>query len=157
MSLENIASSPSLPSVTDTAASRDATAAKWRSVTMTRQVPKPWGREEHFALVAGKYPVLRQAALHHGRSGAVTAAPSIQYKDETIALQSGRLLIEIGGSIDNLDTFELVPGETIRIRPGVVHRMSALTDAVVLETSTTELEDVVRIEDRYGRAGSMIP
>lgn len=119
--------------------------ADW--VEAARIVDKPWGHEVHFALVDGKYC---GKALH------VTAghALSLQYheqKEETIAVQSGRLLFEVGASEDSMDSFELLPGESVHLLPGTRHRMTAVEDTVVLEASTTELDDVVRIDDRYGR------
>jgi quercetin dioxygenase-like cupin family protein len=74
-------------------------------------------------------------------------------KDETVAVQSGRLLFRVGKHVDDLDEFELLPGEAVHLVPGTIHRMTAIVDTVVLEASTTELTDVVRVEDRYGRAG----
>ena len=111
-------------------------------------VEKPWGHEEHFALADGKYC---GKALH------ITAghALSLQYhevKEETISVQSGRLLFEVGAHEDHLESFELLPGEAIHLTPGTRHRMTAIVDTVVLEASTTQLDDVVRLEDRYGRA-----
>ena len=122
--------------------------ARW--VEPVARVDKPWGHEEVFALVEGRYC---GKALH------VTAghALSLQYherKDEVIALQSGRARLEVGESEDALDDFELAPGERVHLRPGVRHRITALTDVVLLEASTTELDDVVRLEDRYGREGT---
>jgi mannose-6-phosphate isomerase-like protein (cupin superfamily) len=79
---------------------------------------------------------------------------SLQYhlrKEETIAVQSGKLLFEVGTADGSLESFELLPGEAVHLSPGTRHRMTALVDTVVLEASTTELDDVVRIEDRYGR------
>jgi mannose-6-phosphate isomerase len=117
------------------------------------RVDKPWGHEELFALVEGNYC---GKALH------VTAghALSLQYherKDEVIALQSGRAQLEVGPSEDAMETFELAPGERVHLPPGTRHRITALTDVVLLEASTTELDDVVRLEDRYGRRGTNAP
>ena len=116
-------------------------------VESVRRVEKPWGHEIHFALVDGKYC---------GKSLHVTEghALSLQYhvhKEETISVQSGRLLFEVGDQGDDLDSFELLPGESVDVRPGTRHRITALVDTVVLEASTTELDDVVRLDDRYGR------
>ena len=127
--------------------------AKARWVEPVRRVDKPWGHEEVFALVEGRYC---GKALH------VTAghALSLQYherKDEVIAVQSGRAQLEVGTSDDALDTFELAPGERVHLSAGVRHRITALTDVVLLEASTTELDDVVRLEDRYGREGTNTP
>jgi mannose-6-phosphate isomerase len=117
-----------------------------------RRVDKPWGHEQWFALVDGKFcgKALHVAAGH---------ALSLQYhehKEEVIFLQSGRLRVEIGALEDALDEFELLPGEAVHIRPGVRHRVTALDDSVLLEASTTEVADVVRLEDRYGRQGSSV-
>jgi mannose-6-phosphate isomerase-like protein (cupin superfamily) len=125
--------------------------ARW--VEPVRRVEKPWGHEEIFALVEGRYC---GKALH------VTAghALSLQYherKDEVVAVQSGTALFEVGESEDALESFEVGPGERIRLEPGVRHRITAVTDVVLLEASTTELDDVVRLEDRYGREGTSAP
>jgi quercetin dioxygenase-like cupin family protein len=75
-------------------------------------------------------------------------------KDETIRLLSGLLAmdVEIDGERRKL---ELAPGDCLHIVPGMKHRMIALADCDVLEVSTPELDDVVRLEDRYGRADSV--
>ena len=112
-----------------------------------RRVEKPWGYELHFALVDGKYC---GKVLHVNQGHAL----SLQYherKEETICVQAGRLLFEVGTGNDDLESFELLPEESVHIRPGVRHRMIAIVDTVVLEASTTELDDVVRLQDRYGR------
>jgi mannose-6-phosphate isomerase len=119
--------------------------AEW--ISNIARVDKPWGFETHFALVPGKYcgKTLHIEAGH---------ALSLQYhvhKEETVAVQSGRLLFEIGTDEGSLELFELLPGEAIHLTPGTRHRMTAIVDTVVLEASTTELDDVVRLEDRYGR------
>jgi mannose-6-phosphate isomerase-like protein (cupin superfamily) len=124
--------------------------ARARWVEPVRRVDKPWGHEEVFALVEGRYC---GKALH------VTAghALSLQYherKDEVIAVQSGRATLEVGESEDALETIELEPGERVHLPAGVRHRITAVTDVVLLEASTTELDDVVRLEDRYGREGT---
>ncbi len=124
-----------------------------RWVEPVSRVDKPWGHEEVFALVEGRYC---GKALH------VTAghALSLQYherKDEVIAVQSGRATLEVGESEDALETVELEPGERVHLPAGVRHRITAVTDVVLLEASTTELDDVVRLEDRYGREGTSAP
>lgn len=121
--------------------------AKSDWLSAVRRVDKPWGHEEHFALVAGKYC---GKALHIRADHSL----SLQYhnvKEETVSVQSGRLLFEVGPHEDEMESFELLPGEAVHLRPGVRHRMTALEDTVVLEASTTELTDVVRLDDRYGR------
>jgi quercetin dioxygenase-like cupin family protein len=109
-------------------------------------VDKPWGYELHWARTdryVGK--IIHVNAGH---------ALSLQYhtvKDETIFLWSGRLLFEIQEN-DRLVAREMHPGERVHITPGTIHRMTAIEDSDILEASTPELDDVVRLEDRYGRA-----
>ena len=109
------------------------------------KVDKPWGHELHWAKTeryVGK--VLHVNAGH---------ALSLQYhnvKDETIFLWKGRLLFEIQNG-ESLDTREMLPGESVHIAPHTIHRMTAIEDSDIFEVSTPELDDVVRLEDRYGR------
>jgi mannose-6-phosphate isomerase len=122
-------------------------------VTTAPCTDKPWGHESLFALVDGKYC---GKAIHVDSGHAL----SLQYherKEETISVFSGRLRVEVGEHESSLDEFELAPGESIHLRPGVRHRVTALVDTVMLEASTTELDDVVRLEDRYGREGTSAP
>jgi mannose-6-phosphate isomerase len=109
------------------------------------RVDKPWGYELHWAKTdryVGK-------VIHVNKGHAL----SLQYhniKDETIYLFSGKLLFEI--EVDGrLTKREMTPGEAVHVTPKTVHRMTALEDSDILEASTPELHDVVRIEDRYGR------
>ena len=109
------------------------------------RVDKPWGYELHWAHTeryVGKI-------IHVNKGHAL----SLQYhnvKDETIFLWSGKLRfeIEINGELVGR---EMAPGEAVHITPKTVHRMTALEDSDILEASTPELQDVVRLEDRYGR------
>ena len=112
------------------------------------RIEKPWGFEIHWAKTeryVGK--VIHIKAGH---------ALSLQYhnmKDETILVWHGRLLFEI--HVDGqIHKEEMGPGARKHIRPKTVHRMTALEDCDIMEVSTTELDDVVRLEDRYGRVGS---
>jgi quercetin dioxygenase-like cupin family protein len=81
-------------------------------------------------------------------------ALSLQYhnrKDETIFVHAGRILFEM--QVDGVLTQrEMGPGEAVHVTPPTVHRMTALEDADVFEVSTPETDDVVRLEDRYGRS-----
>ena len=122
-------------------------------VTAVKRVDKPWGHEEWFALVDGKFC---GKAIHVAQAHAL----SLQYheeKEEVISVQSGRLQCERGRSEDALETFELLPGESVHLLPGVRHRVTALEDTGMLEASTTQVHDVVRLEDRYGRQGTSAP
>ena len=105
-------------------------------------VEKPWGREIWYAhedRYAGKIIEVNR--------GHALSLQKHERKQETMFLQSGKLLYHLNGS-----DFEMAPGDCITIRPGDVHRITAIEDAVVLEVSTPELDDVIRLEDRYGRS-----
>ena len=110
-----------------------------------RRVSKPWGYELHWATTdryVGK--ILHVEAGH---------ALSLQYhtvKDETIYVYSGRLFYEIEQD-GKLVKQEMGPGDSMRVTPLTVHRITAIEDTDVLEASTPELDDVVRLKDRYGR------
>ena len=116
-----------------------------------RKVPKPWGHELIFAeneRYAGKLLVLeaghRLSLQYHRR------------KDETIYVLEGEvdLLVDIDGEMRELT---LRAGDAHRIRPGVRHRMRASSRCTLVEVSSPELDDVVRLEDAYGRAGTTEP
>ena len=113
----------------------------------TRTVPKPWGHELIFA-VTEKYV----GKILHVKKG---EALSLQYhnqKDETIHIQRGRIQFFTGASPQHpLTETILESGQSFHITPKLVHRMVALEDTDILEVSTPELDDVVRLEDRYGR------
>ena len=119
------------------------------SADVTR-VEKPWGYELHWAKTdryVGK--------LIHVNAG---HALSLQYhnlKDETIYLHSGRLLFEVQQG-EEMVKHEMRPGERFHITPKTIHRMTAIEDSDILEVSTPELNDVVRLEDRYGREDKKI-
>lgn len=107
---------------------------------------KPWGHEliwAEGARYAGKL-------LHIIRGGQL----SFQYhrrKEETIHLLSGTLELQVAEPDGPRQTLRLSPGDSYHIPAGLRHRMTAVEDCVVLEVSTPELDDVVRLEDRYGR------
>ena len=114
-------------------------------------VPKPWGHETiwaHTDRYVGK--------ILHINAG---QALSVQYhnrKDETVHLLNGDLIyrVKLG---DELEDMRLTKGQSFRITPGTVHQMEAITDCDILEVSTPELDDVVRLQDRYGREGTSAP
>ena len=116
-----------------------------------RTVPKPWGHETIWANTdryVGK--------ILHIKAG---QALSVQYhnlKDETVHLLSGELVyrVQMGEALEDM---HLRKGESFRITPGTIHQMEAVTDCDVLEVSTPELDDVVRLSDRYGREGTSAP
>jgi mannose-6-phosphate isomerase-like protein (cupin superfamily) len=119
-----------------------------------KRVDKPWGHEIWWALTeryVGK--------ILHVRQGESLSLQYHEVKDETILIQSGRLLFETrpAGEQGELRRIEMEPGDVFHITPGTLHRMTGLTDCDILEVSTPELDDVVRLEDRYGRAGTSKP
>lgn len=117
---------------------------------------KPWGHEVVFATVPGRYAG-KVLHVHAGRS------LSCQYhrqKDETILLLEGSAVVEYGDAADAMESVPFGPGDTIHLPAGVVHRIEAVTDAVLVECSTAGpgwAQDVVRLSDAYGREGTSEP
>ena len=121
--------------------------------TEVRSVSKPWGHETIWA----------SNELHVGKILHINAgqALSVQYhnvKDETVYLLSGELKywVQLPGA-ESLEDMRLTQGDAFRITPGTIHYMEAVTDCDVLEVSTPHLDDVVRLQDRYGREGTSAP
>ncbi|HZB35546.1 MAG TPA: cupin domain-containing protein [Gaiellaceae bacterium] len=112
------------------------------------RVEKPWGYELIWALTEDYVGKLLSVNAGHQLS--------LQFhkqKDESWYVLEGRAELEFAGAGEKATTSEVVtPGAAFRIRPGTVHRIRALEDTLVLEVSTPHLEDVVRLEDTYGRA-----
>jgi mannose-6-phosphate isomerase-like protein (cupin superfamily) len=116
----------------------------------TRRVDKPWGYELIWA----------ESEQYVGKILFVRAgqALSLQFhnvKDETVYVHEGKVQWEIGEpGATVLDAEVVGPGTSFRIRPGTIHRMTAIEDTLMLEVSTPHLGDVVRLDDRYGRTGT---
>lgn len=110
------------------------------------RVEKPWGYEILFART-DRYG----AKVLFIRQGEQLSLQFHRVKDEVIYVHEGRIELEIGDPGGALDIEVVGPGKAFRLRPGTVHRWRALEDAVVLEASTPEFDDVVRLEDKYGR------
>ena len=123
-----------------------------RAVSAGSEVTKPWGSEFIWAVTddyAGK--ILSINAGHK---------LSLQYhesKDETILVLEGRLRLHTGASESSLTTADLGPGEYSHIPPRLVHRFEAIVDTKLIEVSTAQLDDVVRLADDYGRQGTSQP
>jgi mannose-6-phosphate isomerase len=118
-----------------------------------RKVEKPWGYELIWAVTdvyVGKVIFVR--AGH---------ALSLQFhreKDEAWLIQSGRAKIELGEPGATVLQEEVVgAGAAFHYTPGTVHRITAIEDTTILEVSTPQLDDVVRLEDAYGREGTSAP
>jgi mannose-6-phosphate isomerase len=117
-----------------------------------RRVEKPWGHEIWYALTesyAGK--------ILHVSQGHRLSLQFHELKDESCYLLTGRLLLIKGPTVDELTQQTIGPGQTWRNRPGEVHTIEALEDSEILEVSTPHLDDVVRLQDRYGRAATSQP
>jgi mannose-6-phosphate isomerase len=118
-----------------------------------RRVDKPWGYELIWALTD----------LYCGKLLVVNAgqALSMQFhreKDESWYVLEGRAEIEMAGAGEKAPTREVVTaGAAFRITPGTVHRVRAVEDTTILEVSTPQIDDVVRLEDSYGREGTSAP
>jgi mannose-6-phosphate isomerase-like protein (cupin superfamily) len=116
-----------------------------------RRVEKPWGHEIVWA----------ETQHYVGKILFIKAGHKLsrQYhtvKDETIMVESGEMDFEIGAP-PNVEVRRLEHREPFHVTPGTIHRMVAVTDVEVFEVSTTELDDVVRLEDSYGREGTSEP
>jgi mannose-6-phosphate isomerase-like protein (cupin superfamily) len=113
------------------------------------KVEKPWGYELRWGITdryAGK-------VLHINKGEAL----SLQYherKDEYQYVVTGAVDIELGGADGKLERHRMRAGDTLHITPGTRHRLTAVEDTDIFEVSSPEVEDVVRLEDRYGRAGT---
>jgi mannose-6-phosphate isomerase-like protein (cupin superfamily) len=114
---------------------------------LPRKIEKPWGFElliAHTPKYAGKMIFVKQGHRL-----------SLQYhieKDETLYVSSGKAVIETEESDGRMNLTEFSPGQCIRIPAGKRHRFKAIEDTTFFEVSTPELDDVVRVEDDYGRA-----
>ena len=119
----------------------------------SRRVEKPWGHELIWA-VADEYV----GKILFVRAGQSLSLQFHNEKDESWYVQSGRAQLELGDAGQGvLNTEVIVAGASFRFRPGTVHRVTALEDTTILEVSTPQLDDVVRLEDKYGREGTSAP
>ena len=116
---------------------------------LPKKTEKPWGYELLFALTpqyAGKILFVKKGHRL-----------SLQYhnkKDETLYIQQGKALLEIEDEDGNMVKTEALPGIAFRLLPRKKHRFQAIEDTTFLEVSTPELDDVVRLDDDYGRSGT---
>ncbi len=121
-----------------------------RFATDVRRVEKPWGHEIVFALTeryCGKVLFVRR--------GEELSLQFHREKDESWLVQAGRARLELGEAGAAVLQEEVIgPGNAFRYVPGTVHRVTALEDTTILEVSTPHLDDVVRLEDLYGREGT---
>jgi len=119
---------------------------------MPRTVDKPWGNE----LIWAETDRYVGKILHIKKGHSL----SLQYhnqKDETVMVLSGKMKFEFFREGEEPQFVELLPRQPFHVTPLLRHRMIALEDTDVVEVSTTELHDVVRLEDKYGRQGTSKP
>ena len=111
------------------------------------KIEKPWGYELIFAHT-DKYV----GKILYVKAGEALSKQYHEVKDETLYLDSGLVELEIGPLGKELEKRTWKLGESIHVPPKTVHRITAKEDSYIIEVSTTELDDVVRLDDRYGRA-----
>ncbi len=117
---------------------------------------KPWGHELIFAVIEGKYV----GKIIHVKAGHSLSLQYHREKEETISVLSGDALLLHGPAADQLTEQRFGPGDTVHLPPGILHRITASTDVTFVESSTAApgwREDVVRLEDAYGRSGTSAP
>jgi len=118
-----------------------------------RRVEKPWGWELIWA-VADQYV----GKILFVKAGESLSLQFHNEKDESWYVESGRAQLELGDAGQGALNREVVgEGACFRYRPGTVHRVTALEDTTILEVSTPQLDDVVRLDDKYGRTGTSEP
>jgi quercetin dioxygenase-like cupin family protein len=113
---------------------------------MPQRVEKPWGHELLWAW--GRHYA---AKILHIEAGCRLSLQYHRVKEETLLLLSGRLLVELEDQDGTMAVREATVGQVFHIPPGCKHRMAALETSDVLEVSTPELDDLVRIQDDFGR------
>ena len=116
------------------------------AVVTPRRVEKPWGYELIWAETddyVGK--------LLFVRAGEALSLQFHEEKDETLFLLTGEIVLELGSGVHSLEPVDLREGKSVRVLPGVLHRLEAVEDSTLLEASTAHLDDVVRVRDWYGR------
>ena len=117
------------------------------------KIDKPWGYELIWALTddyCGK--------LLFVKAGESLSLQFHREKDESWLIHAGRAAVELGGVGEKVLKEEVVaPGAAFRFQPGTVHRVTAIEDTTIIEVSTAQIDDVVRLEDAYGRAGTSAP
>ena len=112
-----------------------------------KRVSKPWGYEIHWA-VTDRYV----GKLLHIEAGQLLSLQYHERKDESIYVLRGRMIFRYRDDVGQLAEREMIAGEAQRVPTGLVHQFEALEHTDVLEASTPHLDDVVRLQDRYGRA-----
>ena len=128
------------------------TEARARFGVSPRRVDKPWGWELVWAETdqyVGK--------LLFVRAGESLSLQYHEVKDESWLVREGRARLELAELGEASETIEIVPGDAFHFRPRTVHRVTAIDDSLIVEVSTPHLDDVVRLEDAYGREHTTAP
>ena len=118
----------------------------------TQRVSKPWGHEliwAHTDRYVGK--------ILHIKAGHALSLQFHHKKDEVVHVLAGQMKFVHGADEKEMTELVMNPGDSFHVTPLLRHRMVAVTDCDILEASTPELDDVVRLEDRYGRGGTSAP
>jgi oxalate decarboxylase/phosphoglucose isomerase-like protein (cupin superfamily) len=110
------------------------------------RVDKPWGHEIRWA-ITDRY----LGKVLHVKKGEALSLQYHEHKDEWQYVVAGCMDIEIGGEDGRLTTRRMCAGDTLHITPFTRHRITAVEDTDIFEVSTAEIDDVVRLSDRYGR------
>ena len=112
-------------------------------------VEKPWGYEIRWA-ITDRYV----GKILHVRQGEALSLQYHERKDECLLIVRGTVDVELGINDGELKMHRMSEGDSVRLEPLTRHRITAVEDADIYEVSTPEIDDIVRLEDRYGRAGS---
>ena len=110
-------------------------------------VEKPWGYEIRWA-VTDRY----LGKILHVKRGEALSLQYHERKDEWLLVVKGCVDVELGLDGDELKTHRMREGDSVHLAPLTRHRLTAVEDTDIYEVSTPEVDDVVRLEDRYGRA-----
>jgi mannose-6-phosphate isomerase len=116
---------------------------------LSEVVKKPWGWENRFA-VTDKY----LGKVIHINRGEMLSLQYHRQKDETLLVVKGAMDLQLENDKGQLETHRLTPGMSRRIIPGRKHRMIGVEECEFFEVSSPEIDDVVRLEDKYGRQGT---
>jgi mannose-6-phosphate isomerase-like protein (cupin superfamily) len=116
---------------------------------LSELVQKPWGWENRFA-ITDKY----LGKLIHINTGEMLSLQYHRQKDETLLVIKGAMDLQLENDRGQMETIRLAPGMARRIVPGRKHRMIGIEECEFFEVSTPEIDDVVRLEDKYGRQGT---
>ncbi len=113
---------------------------------MNKIIEKPWGKEE--VIEINSCYMVKKLTMNAGHR---CSTQYHNFKRETIYVLSGKLKIYWGTKLNQLKSRIYTSGENITIPPKLIHRMEAVEDSIYLESSTPEMEDVVRLQDDYKR------